>query len=227
MFGTVLQRRDYTPPDSLVLRIFQQKQFSSAATSWGIQNEARAIEQYVRGHDHLAVTPSGFLVSKQYPFLGASPDGAVYDPTSMQEPFGFLEVKCPFSHHNETPEQASTSPGFCSVLHTSDGTQGLALRRTHMYFAQVQGQMAIGERPWCDFVIFTTQGISVERVKYDALYWQNTLVPKLTKFYDNCVAPEVVSPVHALGLPVRDLAKKLCLKLSILKIQCSIFCYVC
>ena len=129
----------------------------------------------------------------------------MYDPTSMQELFGFLEVKCPFSHRNETPEQASTSPGFCSVLHTSDGTQGLALRRTHTYFAQVQGQMAIGGRPWCDFVIFTTQGISVERVKYDALYWKNTLVPKLTKFYDNCVAPEIVSPVHALGLPVRDL----------------------
>ena len=175
MFGAVLQRRDDTPPDSLVLRILQQKQFSSAATSWGIQNEARAIEQYVlfqhaHGHDHLVVTPFGFLVSRQYPFLGASPDGAVYDPTSMQEPFGFLEVKCPFSHCNETPEQASTSPRFCSVLHTSDGTQVLTLRRTHTYFAQVQGQMAIGERPWCDFVIFTTQGISVERVKYNALY---------------------------------------------------------
>ena len=26
-----------------------------------------------------------------------------------------------------------------------------------------------------------------------------------TYFYDNCVAPEIVSPVHALGIPVRNL----------------------
>ena len=162
MFGTILRHRDDTPPDSLVVRILQQKQLSSAATTWGVQNEARAVQQYIcfqhaHGHDNVMVTPSGFLISKQHPFLGASPDGAVYDPTNTQEPFGFLEVKCPFSNRNETPEQASTSPGFCSILHTdSDGMQQLKLRRTYTYYAQVQGQMAIGARPWCDFVIFTT-----------------------------------------------------------------------
>ena len=32
-----------------------------------------------------------------------------------------------------------------------------------------------------------------------------TLLPKLSEFYDNCLAPEIVSPVHALGLPIRNL----------------------
>ena len=72
--------------------------------------------------------------------------------------------------------------------------------------AQVQGQKAIGERLWCNFVVFTNRGISIERINYDPNYWTNELLPKLESFFDNCLAPEV-SPVHALGLPIRDLSK--------------------
>ena len=76
---------------------------------------------------------------------------------------------------------------------------------THSYYAQVQGQMGVGKRPWCDFVVYTKKGISVERVPFNETYWNNKLLPKRIEFYDSCVLPEIVSPVHALGLPVRDL----------------------
>ena len=65
--------------------------------------------------------------------------------------------------------------------------------------------MGIGKRPWCDFVIYTTKGISVERVLFDEHYWKNCLLPKLESFFDNCLGPEIVSPLHALGLPLRNL----------------------
>ena len=61
--------------------------------------------------------------------------------------------------------------------------------------------MAIGGRKLCDFVVYTSKGISI---KFDAFFWNDKLLPKL---YDNVVAPEIVSPVHALGLPMRDLSK--------------------
>ena len=32
----------------------------------------------------------------------------------------------------------------------------ICLRRNHIYFAQIQDQMAVGLRPWCDFVVYTT-----------------------------------------------------------------------
>ena len=67
--------------------------------------------------------------------------------------------------------------------------------------------MAVGNRPWCDFVIFTEKGISVERIPFSRTYWELTLFPKLEKFFDNCLGPEIVSPMHALGLPLRDLSK--------------------
>ena len=67
--------------------------------------------------------------------------------------------------------------------------------------------MAIGERPWCDFVVFTKKGISIERVLFDEEYWKDTLLPKLEAFFDNCLGPEIVSPMHALGLPMHNLSK--------------------
>ena len=73
------------------------------------------------------------------------------------------------------------------------------------YYAQVQGQMAIGERPWCDFIVFTTLSISVERIKYENNYWGHTVLPNLISFYDNCAIPEIVCPIHAIGLAIRDL----------------------
>ena len=120
--------------------------------------------------------------------LGASPDGAVYDPSSLSQPFGFLEIKCPFKHRIVTPQEACRDPTFCCTY--SSTAQHVVLKRSHPYFAQVQGQMAIGNRPWCDFVIYTTKGVDIHRVQFDEDYWK-TRLPKLTAFYDNCVAPEI------------------------------------
>ena len=39
--------------------------------------------------------------------------------------------------------------------------------------------------------------------EFDQDYRQNTLLPKLEAFFDNCLGPEIVSPMHALGLPIR------------------------
>ena len=39
--------------------------------------------------------------------------------------------------------------------------------------------MAIGGRIWCDFVVYTTKNISVQRIDFDYLYWEQQLLPKL------------------------------------------------
>ena len=209
-FGDVYRRKPSTPPDSLVLRIINKKSFTSAATEWGIANERAAVDAYVqfmKSHWHdVVVCSSGFLISQSHPFLGASPDGAVYDPTSTSQPYGFLDIKCPYKVRDRTPEDACSLDGFCCTLQlNSDGIPNLNLRKNHIYYAQVQGQMAVGQRPWCDFVIFTTKGTSVQRILFDNDYWNKELLPKLASFYDNCIAPEIVSLIHVLGLPLRDL----------------------
>ena len=54
--------------------------------------------------------------------------------------------------------------------------------RTIYISLDFRDKMAVGGRMWSDFVIFTTKGISVERIKYDDNYWRNTLLPKLESF---------------------------------------------
>lgn len=212
-FGDILHRKPTTPPDALVSSILRPRSFSSAATDWGKQKESLAVQEYLsykhqQGFD-LTVGPCGFLISETHPFLGATPDGTVYDPSDTEHPFGFIEVKCPYMQRDRTPLEACASPGFCCTAEVPHPNHSpvLQLRRNHSYFAQVQGQMAVGGRMWCDFVIFTNRGINVERLPFDECYWQNTLLPKLEAFFDNCLGPEIVSPIHALGLPIRDLSK--------------------
>lgn len=44
-------------------------------------------------------------------------------------------------------------------------------KNNHAYYTQIQGQMGISEAKWCDFVVFTKKGMSIERISFDAQYW--------------------------------------------------------
>ena len=170
-FGAVFQRKPTTPPQALVLQIIDAKPFTSPATEWGKEYESIAREKYTQlqndsGHHSLYSCQSGFVISEKYPHLGASPDAVVHDP-SVDNPFGLAEIKCPYSFRNQTPFQAAESERFCCTLEKSNDTQYLKLKRSHNYFCQVQGQMAITERMWCDFVIYTEKGMSIERIQFD------------------------------------------------------------
>lgn len=46
------------------------------------------------------------------------------------------------------------------------------LKPTHKYFSQVQFQMGVTGRKWCDFVIYTKEDIFVQRVSFDELCWE-------------------------------------------------------
>ena len=207
-FGMVLSRKSTTPPDNLVLHIIQRKSFSTPATKNGLENEKSAIKAYIshqqcNGHPDIVVSESGFNINPSYYFLGATPDGAVYDPVTPEEPYGFLEVKCPYSCRNITPAEPCDKSNFFCTLNQSTGE--LQLKEKHHYYSQVQGQLGIGERRWCDFVVSTQKGISIQRIQFNSDFW-NLMLPKLCSFYDNCVLPELVSPVHFLGLPMRNLS---------------------
>ena len=116
--------------------------------------------------------------------------------------FGLAEIKCPYKYHEIAPADASKEADFCCSL---DGTNTVKLKCNSAYlYSQVQGQPGITERKWCD-IIFTKKGISVERILYDADFWENNLLPKLTVFYDKRLCPSILSPIHLHGRKVHDL----------------------
>ena len=96
-----------------MFRILGLKTFTAKSTDWGKEHEAKALEAYVKhqqdsGHQGLFACKSGFVISETHPFLGVSPDACVHDPLH-DEPFGLVEIKCPYSHRNNTPEIACSS----------------------------------------------------------------------------------------------------------------------
>ena len=88
---------------------------------------------------------------------------------------------------------------------TKDGK--VTLKRNHNYFFQIQGQMAICKRNWCDFVIMKTKEMIIERIIFDPKLWQETL-PKLESFYDKAILPELACPRVPQNQPIRELLQE-------------------
>ena len=102
-----------------MLQILGTKQVTTPALEWGKAHEEAALQQYndqqhSAGHSHLFCCRSGFIVSDDHPFLGASPDAVVYDPDN-EDPFGLAEVKCPYSVPSSLQQRLAHTK--TSVLH--------------------------------------------------------------------------------------------------------------
>lgn len=98
-------------------QLLHQQNLSTKATEWGKHHESIAFDKYVEhqlrnGHAGLVAVKSGFVVCEEYPFLGASPDGGVLDPSSVDQ-YGLVEIKCPYKFREQLPEDAATHSDFC------------------------------------------------------------------------------------------------------------------
>lgn len=78
--------------DSLADRILKGTHQTKAMRR-ELELEADAIWEYtqIKRVNHY---PCGFIIHPGMPWLGASPDGLLFDPTEPT-PFGLLEMKCP------------------------------------------------------------------------------------------------------------------------------------
>ena len=103
----------------------QAENYSSVAMQWGTDNEPVARLQYMLASGN-DVDETGFWIHDDL-MAGASPDGLIGED-------GLLEIKCP-----------NTATHLDTLIKKSLPRQ---------YQAQVQGQMWITGRKWCDFVSF-------------------------------------------------------------------------
>ena len=199
-FGKLLNRKPSTEPDNLVKLLMGYSKLSvvSPAITWGKNHESTARKAYVAaqrrcGHIALSVSPSGLNIMPTASFLAASTDGKVHDP-SFTPSSGVLEIKCPFSISGVnvtdlSPENIAAQYPTQFCLKRSE--HGLSLGCKHPYYAQVQGEMAICNCEWCDFVVWTKASVFVQRVQFDKIYWQS-LLSKLKGFFTSALLPEIV-----------------------------------
>ena len=131
--------------------------YSNAAMEWGTANEPLARSAY-EFETGSTVSEVGFC--KLSDLIGASPDGLVSDD-------GLVEIKSPnTSTHIET-----VLSGKCPTKHK----------------AQIQGQLWVTGRKWCDFVSFdprvqSEKALFIVRVDRDDTYITDKLAPGVEAF---------------------------------------------
>lgn len=174
---------------------------STSDMLFGIEKEDCAREEYknilskrVPGS---TVEKTGMWVNRDFPEIGCSPDGLVYDPTETT-PDGLLEIKILKFLQKCRPDSVNTAIQNGDVTRqelrrscvnlTEQGT--LKLKEMHQYYYQVQLQMAVTCREWCDFVLWSEKGgISVERIQKNPVKCEE-LVNSLRVFWDRVVSAE-------------------------------------
>ena len=79
--------------------------FSTEATRWGLENESTAraayTEQMEMYHVNFNCFCCGLLISDDYNFIAASPDGVISCDCCGH---GILEIKCPFGTKDDDPD---------------------------------------------------------------------------------------------------------------------------
>ncbi|XP_069133552.1 uncharacterized protein [Argopecten irradians] len=204
-FGKVIKRKQTSERDSLLKDLCGYREVSSKYLDFGRKHEAAARRTYLHqmknDHPGLCVQQSGLIVNPKYPHLGASPDGLVYCTCEKCKVLGhgLLEIKCPASlkWRMSTPQKCAEDPNFYCYLNQNCE---VTLKENHAYFYQIQGQMAITGRKWCDFVVWTCSGkASVQRVLFNEDLWSE-MNYKLNQFYKESFLPELFSRRVSRGL---------------------------
>jgi len=109
------------------------------------------IEKEIAGFQ---VAETGMWINRQYPGIGASPDGLLFYPVSNTK--GVLEIKCPMSIKNIDPKKVDkflTGKKLASFCLKRDRSNIQKLKTNHPYYFQMQIQMSMCEMQWGYFVV--------------------------------------------------------------------------
>lgn len=103
------------------------------ACRWGHDNEPAARRLYESITNNI-VQPGGMWLHGDVHSFSVSPDGLI-------DHDGLIEIKCPY-----------TAKSFVKLSRATDGDSLKAINPD--YYWQVQAQLAVTGRKWCDFVVY-------------------------------------------------------------------------
>lgn len=191
--GAIYRLQDSTNNSSTLKSVLYPSDLSKNVNiKRGIDLEpaARTIYEMIKG---VEVQESGFFVSTEHGFLGASPDGLVGDT-------GILEIKCPKHDPTEIVNKKNKND-FLDVITTEEGSK-IVLKKKHIYYYQVIMQIYITNREFCDFFAYYESGETstyhlerIERNKDTDIIWEK-MKNKLCRFFLEDMAAEIVDPVY-------------------------------
>ena len=182
---------------------------TSAAMKWGVLHKSDAIQDYFnvlnKTHTNFVYRQSGLVISTEFPYLGASPDGFVSCDCCTN---GLVEVKCPYSFSNIHPSEIKDSSIYLQSHSTHETC--MPVLKHGQYYTQVQGQLALTKTSFCDFVCWTPLGIHIERIEADSDYFENMKI-KLKSYFQNIILPELLTQHIRTELESKDKNHSFCI----------------
>ena len=156
-------------------------------------------------HQEFKVNDCGLHISLDNPFTGAPPDGLVSCSCCGD---GCLEIKCPYCHKEDIIFEAVAADNKFCLENVNGGHY--RLKREHLYYYQVQAQLHICKKQYCDFFVWTEKDFHIERILPDVDVWTKCL-DKCNSFFRLCLLPELVGKFHSrdtADLNAREQAEK-------------------
>lgn len=190
-FGSAAGLSKFSTPGELALYVsglqeqkFTEESLKNMAHGTKYEPEARAWYERSTGYE---VEEVGLAVPKWNFHLGASVDGIVKD----QE--GIIEIKCPKKMYGPLIDHEKQISFGCEPeskyyhKHIWDS-----------HYAQMQGGMAILDKKWCDYIVYSTSDRKVykERILFNREYWENRLYPSLQSFFHTNLFPLLESIIE-------------------------------
>ena len=142
----------------------------TAAMKRGLKYEPDVAKFYFDTNT-VNIYKSGFVINPSVPFLGASPDYKVYDPSDPISPFGLLEVKCP---------SVDSVYDVKFLKHREYGT--LSVNKIGDLYIQIMGQLGLSGLKWCDYLVWCENDFHFERIHFSKDLFDGILRKVLTFF---------------------------------------------
>jgi len=151
---------------------------------WGKTHESIAIEEFEKANNCI-VTKTGIWLHESG-FLGASPDGLLYDENSSY----CIEVKCPYKFRNEDLKIALTNTNDY-IINFDTNKNDFVLNSDHEYYDQIQGQMHMTKISSAILIIWTTKSLVAFKINQDPNWSLN--IDILLHFYHKKLIPYILS----------------------------------
>ena len=104
------------------------------------------------------------VVFKDKPYISASPDLLVKCQCCGE---GLCNIKCPESIKHQIPTSENVPCVYLKQMWFS--------LKKHPYYYQVQGQIGITRRPYCDVFVFTFHGHLCIRILFDNAFFTHMI----------------------------------------------------
>jgi YqaJ-like viral recombinase domain len=154
------------------------RKIKNPALEYGKQHEGFARGKYEELLG-VQIKPTGLTLMSSHPYIAASADGMVGSTV--------IEIKCPYTGQDKTIDEL-VAGGYNHIAKVNGEWE---VNKLSHYYCQIQGEIAIKQCSLCHFVVWTMKDIVIIPVKFDKLFWDNELFPKLVSYFNEIIKPKL------------------------------------